>query len=872
MPNSLVYIFSTLCILLVTLIPQPACGEKAQQNSSAKQASVAGAEKLLVGLYINSVLKKEDIIYREKDEYWIPLSLFLETTDLKEEGRTGSIARYKTSLGVISFNTDSLKKFNDFDCISSADLKSTFVVSADFNQPLFAIMLTVPWNPWEMLRRDEVSADIKAPGSSLSSIGIQAQGAYDSITKTSQNLLLAAAGRAAGGVWNVTAEGDPATSLTPSHYNWTTFNNNVAVRLGTGYSGSYSLVGSTFMTGVQLGWNNHSILKQLDSEQNSSASDVFLNLDTNQTKNLEGFAPPATIAELRFDGIVQGWIRVAIDGRFSFENVRMGSDLRKTEVYIYQNSINEKPIKVIDFSQPISSRSLPKGELLVRGGVGKSGNLLDNQSFQLPATITSFGNLTYGLTDRITVESALQQNPTTGRPDILGGTLFSIGEHWTTSLYEALSNGENGTDVRLEGRYKFWDLVYWGTMRGENYGADATPSDLNHSLRWSGNPFRQLGLQVIARYEKQGDVVLRRFVLPAGTLTPFSWLNLSATPDDDGNYRYDAGIRLGDHYTLNASTSNSVISADYQYGINEYLSMRIYDDYALKTKMNLTNLAIDWHPNHYSNDFLSTIISYSSGSFGISGSWNHNINTGLRLAMQYSYNMNNVNALYTTTPAMGSLLPALTPTVAQKSVAMTLSWDLGWSNKGLFPINRNAVTLTRGAIAGSLDIANGTKLSSSDINNVSILLNGQRLQQNQIDGSFFVGSLPPGIYGVSVDPEKLPIELVINQKELKVEVKNGAVTGLNIPVYAEYGVAGMVSDNVGNGIANVIVEVTDKENKIVQQTLTNEFGYYRADTLRSGTYQIAAQSQDGKPIINAPKRTFTIKDDFLFDVNLTIAK
>ncbi|WP_076789212.1 carboxypeptidase-like regulatory domain-containing protein [Chlorobium sp. KB01] len=206
----------------------------------------------------------------------------------------------------------------------------------------------------------------------------------------------------------------------------------------------------------------------------------------------------------------------------------------------------------------------------------------------------------------------------------------------------------------------------------------------------------------------------------------------------------------------------------------------------------------------------------------------------------------------------------------QKNVALSLSWDLGWSNRGLFPINRNAVTLTRGAIAGSLDIGNETKLSASDINNISILLNGRQMQQQQIDGSFFIGSLKPGIYNVAVDPEKLPIELAVDQKERKVEVKSGAVTALTIPVYAEFGVAGFVGDSSGNGIANVLLEVSDKEGISSVKTFTNEFGYYRADTLRSGTYRITPVSVGNRPIANPRPVAITIQDDFLFDVNMTI--
>ena len=66
-------------------------------------------------------------------------------------------------------------------------------------------------------------------------------------------------------------------------------------------------------------------------------------------------------------------------------------------------------------------------------------------------------------------------------------------------------------------------------------------------------------------------------------------------------------------------------------------------------------------------------------------------------------------------------------------------------------------------MAGALKIMTDSKISRSQINDVSILLNGRKLGQRQIGGDFFVGNLRPGIYTVSVDPENLPLELVVEQ-------------------------------------------------------------------------------------------------------------
>jgi len=76
---------------------------------------------------------------------------------------------------------------------------------------------------------------------------MEARTEFDFRGAASKNLLLESSGRGLDGVWSVTASGDPEERMTPSRYNWTTFSRNTALRLGTGYTGSHSLVGSTYI-------------------------------------------------------------------------------------------------------------------------------------------------------------------------------------------------------------------------------------------------------------------------------------------------------------------------------------------------------------------------------------------------------------------------------------------------------------------------------------------------------------------------------------------------------------------------------------------------------------------------------------------------
>jgi hypothetical protein len=165
---------------------------------------------------------------------------------------------------------------------------------------------------------------------------------------------------------------------------------------------------------------------------------------------------------------------------------------------------------------------------------------------------------------------------------------------------------------------------------------------------------------------------------------------------------------------------------------------------------------------------------------------------------------------------------------------------------------------------------NNTRLKPSDINDVDILINGRKLGQRQVDGTFFVGNLIPGVYSVDIDAEKLPLELNVARKSLKAEVRNGAVTEVNFPVYAEYGMAGRVTDHSGSGQADALITVRDIEGKTAATTFTNAFGYYRIDGLRPGNYTVdAAESETGSG--KTAPREVSIKDDYLFEINFSIS-
>ncbi len=858
----------TVCLSLAVMLcssPSTAFAEARQPVEHIQPDPAVPQQKrpeiLLVEVFFNKKSAGTHLCYLIGEEYWVPFSLFEKEARIEGLGKPGSDGSlvYETTLGTLVHDPSTRKVLEQTDCISFSQLEKSFYVKGRFVQSIFAIALDVPWIPGKVVKKGrkppEIVPDIKAPSSSLSFLRIEPEITYDFTGEHTKDLLVETGGRALGGVWDITFEGDPEERFPARRYHWTTYNNHSALRVGTGSSDLFSLVGNIDFTGVQFGWNNHSILKQLDFERYSD-SDVFLSFDRSQNRTIEGNAPPASIAELRLDGVAVARQRISLNGRYIFRNVRMTSDLRKTEVYLYERSLQEKPLAVIDHTMSITNRTLPAHELLLRAGGGVDYNPLDAED-DVSSAWTGFGHVLYGVSNRITLETGIQYNPETGEEDIVAGTVLSIGNNWALALYGARSNHRYGSDVRLEGNGRHWTFSYLAKFNQEGFTRDDFEDERSHNVRFSTNIFQPFDILLYGKYRRRGNLDPEEYLLPGLYWYVFPQLMLSALPDDDENYRYEADIRLGQQGDLTVTYDNEIISADLGWDFSRSVVSRAFYSRSTETGSDVASLYFDWYPGANRYDLIRLGASQSGGERGFSIAWNKFVNTGLQLSLQYSYNMNNALQLDTE-----ENFSNLVPPDAREYVALSLTWDIGRSKKRFFPINRTAISHTRGGLAGSLKIMNETNLSSSDIDNVDILLNNRKLGQRQVDGSFFVGNLKPGVYAVEVDTENLPLELNVGETIIYTEVLNGAVTEVNIPVYAEYSVAGKVTGSDSEGIEGLTVTVTDKTGKTVSTAITNMFGYYRTDALRPGVYTVSASGEE---------RSVTVKDDYLYGIDLTVA-
>ncbi len=790
--------------------------------------------------------------------YWIPFDLFLQETKLKGKPGENGLISYQTSLGTLSFDTGTLQAIEGIPCISFEQLNSSFYVKGRFVQSVFALALDVPWVPGKAVRKKknapQITPDIQAPSSSISFLRVEPQLSYEFNGELSRELLLETGGRFAGGVWDVTFEGDPTKKLLAEQYHWTTFNNHLAFRTGTGSTDLSSLVGGLDFTGVQFGWNNKSILNQLDFERYTD-SDAFLSLDRSQQRTIEGDAPPASIAELRLDGQVVARQRVGLNGRFLFRNVRMTSDLRKTQVFLYERTLREKPLAILDYTMSIMNRTLPAREFLIKAGGGIIGNPLSEENSD-STSWTGFGHVIYGLNNRMTVEAGIQYNPENVNREAFAGTVLSIGGNWGVALYGARSNDRYAADFRLEGNGNDWNLSYFGRLNQAGYSKDGREKQKSHTFRFSTGIFKPFDLLFYGKYDKVGEEKPDKYFLPGLYWYVMPGLLLSALPNDEKKYRYEANMNFSSRSDLSVTYENKVANADLSYDFSRSLQSRTLYSRSFITGSDVSSLYFDWYPGGNRFDLFRLGLSKAGEQIGYSLAWNKFVNAGLQLSLQYSYNMNNALQLETE-----DTFSNLTPPDARQYIALSLTWDIGRSGKRFYPINRTAISHTRGGLAGSMKIMNETTLSSSDINNVDIMINRRKLGQRQVDGSFFVGNLKPGVYAVEIDTENLPLELNIPSKTTYVEVLNGAVSEIEIPVYAEYSIAGKVTDPESKALEEKTVRVMDENGKVIDSARTNLFGYYRTKGLRPGTYTLS---------VSDTERKVTVEKDYIYGIDFTI--
>jgi hypothetical protein len=196
----------------------------------------------------------------------------------------------------------------------------------------------------------------------------------------------------------------------------------------------------------------------------------------------------------------------------------------------------------------------------------------------------------------------------------------------------------------------------------------------------------------------------------------------------------------------------------------------------------------------------------------------------------------------------------------------TLSADLAFANGRPIP-GRNEFTNSRaGSIGGKLTLNSGAKLSSREINLVSVMVDGVPHTAVVNSGHFMLEGLLPGVYQVSLSTEYLPMDLTPHDSSYRVKVAPSATTRVNFTLAYEYGVAGQVLYEDEQPAIGLVVNIYDSFGDLLHSTRSDQYGYYRLSGLEPADYviEVAPESQ------SAIEHQITITDADLFDTDFTV--
>lgn len=155
-----------------------------------------------------------------------------------------------------------------------------------------------------------------------------------------------------------------------------------------------------------------------------------------------------------------------------------------------------------------------------------------------------------------------------------------------------------------------------------------------------------------------------------------------------------------------------------------------------------------------------------------------------------------------------------------------------------------------------------------DNSELLIMVDNQSIERlpSEIHDDGILIRMAPGMHRVDLDPAGYPSDLKPLQASYAVDVAAGSFTPVAIPFRIHYTVAGTVNDVTGQPVEYATVEAIPMDGSLPITTVTNGSGIYFLENLAQGTYQIRINQAVAQPeifIING-------MSDTLQEVNLTV--
>ena len=831
---------------------------KLRGKPSIRLAQVPG-EPFLVGVMINGREVGTLDIIEENNTLLIPLETLGEVGGFSVN-KTSIGIEAQTPLGIVKFSPNLVKQINGLNYVSKEILKEKLDISLELNTADLTLLADLPWRT---LRRQtpttaELQPDFLAPSSGLSSLrqelNITRRGG-DTSLRTSTLL----GGRLAGGTWRLRFNNNFENEPNLSEYFFYKRSGQFRYQIGRQRLGLHPLLNGLNLTGLQFGYSN----LPAESFSSSSGASEILPRRSRPVQTFRGKVPPASVVQLRVGGVSVAQQQVGFNGIYEFIDVRLPVDQsNEVELLVFDRNNLRSPIDIRTIRISSSDLLLPAGGNVQIGGLGFSGNLVQDSLFSDndsddDGQLVGFYQLRQGLSNNLTFESSLQAVPNSFQGQ--AGLVWRLANPLILSASVGNSFDRVGYSANLDLELENLEINANSQSLPEGYrtGKETSSERVNHSLEFKYRFGNKLNLGFIARNRKD-DSNSAEYILPTFSARPFSTLSLNGRPDIYGRYLFNAFFRPNRDTRLSFNTYGDLYNSDLRYDLSRSYQLFLGSEFGGDADPRYS-VGIGHNANSLSKLSWNLGLAYSDGNVGPTAGASMQVLPGLFARLNYQ-----------AIPSRGGSFSGLD----DGRLSLSLTSDMSLAGGKFTPARYSGISKERGGISGKLKVKEGSK--GFDLGGSIVRIYDRRNKnvgstKTDSNGNFFVGNLREGVYVVELEPEELPIELAVSKNSLVAEVASSGVTRVDFPVRAEYGVAGKIVDTAGQPVQEVRVELINNTGARVLSGVTDKFGLYRLDGVPIGKYTLRISPQEQLSTQRQlPKRNIEIRDKFVYEQNLQL--
>ena len=805
----------------------------------------------LLGIFVGTEERDAVDVLVEGGKFFLPAEATFAAINTRfrqeEDG-----AFLDTPIGSIEISSDALREFEDATFVGEDFLIETLSTPVSFDIEYYAVVLEPPWNPNEPLKSARGEAVEIEPDAVPQIIGMTSahgdvfttySSASDDVGVSSQ---LEVNGHAFGGVWRLQYSGS-LDDHDLTEYAWLReVTDSVWTLIGRQQIGVHPLVDVVDMTGAQIAYSNHAdTFEQIDD-----VGGILLDRGGGSDRRFYGEGPAGGRVELILDGDVVAEEIIGVNGSYSIDSPLLGQRRSELELRIFE-PLSGNQVDSIDVIVTANNFLAPKGSFNIVAGAGVDGDVLETEDSS--GEPTGFARARFAPLDDVTLEAAVAYTPETGVSGAVGaaaqlgkaGTAYAaagLDEEGSKSFEAFYYNQYKNATLNVRSRYEEIDP-------DDNEDADSseTSDDLHdHFAELSYRYSDRLRFGIVARYNTDTN-----YVLPFATWRPRDRLRLTARPNQEGEYRLEAFAEPFRDVSLQLFyEGDGFARVSYNFDTEQSGS---------------TELSLE---ANYSEDDDGFGV-----ALGLRGEHIFKLPVGWRLRAERREDSTGASAGLRTELRPGVSLYAdggftrFRGGETDTFGTVGLSFDIGFANGGIAAAPRQATNPRLGRLAGKINVPDGIEVSDEELEGSRIVVDGRALGRVDSDGSYWLPRVPTGIHSVRLEADDLPIDLVIDTDTLNAKIAAGAVTAVDFDLAIEVGTAGRVIGPEGEPVQNVPLQMLDSEGEVVSRAKSNQFGLFRMDGLRPGTYTLKALD-----IWEGASRMVEVGTEYIFGTDLKVNK